>query len=85
MSINKDVLTAQEFDALLVRIITSLQKETRMDAAAVSHIIDVMRPYFHLRIWSYFHDIREKKPADVEDILIQSCNFMRQNLAENHF
>lgn len=77
---NKKQITSQEFNGLLAKVAKLLQSKNVVNKADLFYIINLVRPYFHLRVCTYFKEIKGKKPREVEKKLIQSCRFIRNKM-----
>jgi len=76
----KDLIKSDDFDNLIVKIIRLLQSDGNLRNIRLIEIIKTIRPYFHLRVYSYFKDIENKEPKEVEGMLLRSCKFMRKKI-----
>lgn len=82
---NNDQISQKEFNDFLVNIIKILQSQPGLSKIVLDEIIGLARPYFHLRISTYFNEIKNKQPKEVEDILIRSCLYIREKLLEQKY
>lgn len=77
---NSQQITSENFNNLLIRVARLLQSKNITNETNLFYIINLIRPYFHLRIYTYFREIKDEKPQGVEKKLVKSCRFIRNKM-----
>lgn len=75
----KITITNEDFSSILANIV-NLLKLKKINSGDLNKIIKILRPYFHLRVNTYFDEVKYKNVKDVESALIESCCFLKKKL-----
>jgi len=78
---NKEQISSEEFNNLLLEITGILSSKRTSSKTYLEQLVNLLRPYFHIRIYTYFNEIKDKDPREVEGLLINTCEFIRNGLA----